>query len=335
MLFERIVDDWSCREFRMKLRRPFQTAAGSRTDVLHFLFTAHGKGQVGFGFAVPPKTMDHRMAQRTAQRFCDDLNFEEFSSPNWVRAGRETAYWDLKGKLNGASVGELLGIAAQPLSSTFTVGIATPGNFSAGLGALKALPAVKFKLGHNPDLKIIEAFGRNYRGRMQVDANGSWDRNLALEVTRDLDQLGVAVLEQPVAAEDLGGLQVITKASRLQVVADETLANVSTVGELKSLVDGINVKVSRAGGLRGAINQIRSARAAGLSVQIGCSVESVLGISAAAHLGPLADWLDLDGAMHLYDDPFEGMRFFEGRVAWADGGLGLGCRFVNKSRTDY
>jgi L-alanine-DL-glutamate epimerase-like enolase superfamily enzyme len=55
-------------------------------------------------------------------------------------------------------------------------------------------------------------------------------------------------------------------------------------------------------------------------------VESSLGIAAAAHLAPLADWVDLDGHLLLSDDPFEGLRLEDGRVLPDPEAPGLGVR---------
>ena len=51
---------------------------------------------------------------------------------------------------------------------------------------------------------------------------------------------------------------------------------------------------------------------------LGCMMESSLGITAAAHLAPLVDYCDLDGAELLRNDPFEGMRLREGQIVMPD-----------------
>jgi L-alanine-DL-glutamate epimerase-like enolase superfamily enzyme len=64
-----------------------------------------------------------------------------------------------------------------------------------------------------------------------------------------------------------------------------------------------------------------------MTVMLGCMVETSLGISAAAHISGLVDLVDLDGAMLLADDPFEGMGYERGRIILSDeAGLGVGPR---------
>jgi L-alanine-DL-glutamate epimerase-like enolase superfamily enzyme len=89
-------------------------------------------------------------------------------------------------------------------------------------------------------------------------------------------------------------------------------------------VDGINLKLAKCGGLREALRIIATARAHDLSVMAGCMVETSLGITAAAHLAPLLDYADLDGAALLADDPFDGASIAEGMIALPDRpGLGV------------
>ena len=59
---------------------------------------------------------------------------------------------------------------------------------------------------------------------------------------------------------------------------------------------------------------IHTARAHGMLVMLGCMVETSLGIAAAAQLSGLVDFVDLDGAMLLADDPFDGLVYDSGRI---------------------
>ena len=72
---------------------------------------------------------------------------------------------------------------------------------------------------------------------------------------------------------------------------------------------------------------IAVARAHGMLVMAGCMIESSLGITAAAHLSPLLDYADLDGAALLADDPFFGATIDGGVVTLPEGpGLGVEWR---------
>jgi L-alanine-DL-glutamate epimerase-like enolase superfamily enzyme len=58
------------------------------------------------------------------------------------------------------------------------------------------------------------------------------------------------------------------------------------------------------------------ARQLGLRVMIGCFLESTINISAAAQLAPLADYVDLDGALLLADDIARGVCIKRGRLVY-------------------
>jgi L-alanine-DL-glutamate epimerase-like enolase superfamily enzyme len=89
-------------------------------------------------------------------------------------------------------------------------------------------------------------------------------------------------------------------------VADESCVDSADVPRLVGLVDGINIKLSKCGGPREAMRMIHTARSCGLSVMMGCMLESSLGIAPAAHIASLLDYADLDGAALLAEDPFTG-----------------------------
>jgi len=89
-------------------------------------------------------------------------------------------------------------------------------------------------------------------------------------------------------------------------------------------VDGVNLKLMKCGGLREALRIIHVARAHNLQVMIGCMSESSLAITAASHLSPLADYVDLDSHLNLLSDPYTGATFENGRVVPTDRpGLGV------------
>ncbi len=114
------------------------------------------------------------------------------------------------------------------------------------------------------------------------------------------------------------------RASRIPIVADEACRMAADIPRLAGAVDGINIKLAKCGSLREALRMVEVARAHRLSVMVGCMIETSLGITAAAHLTPLLDLVDLDGAALLARDPFVGATIDGGRVALPTGpGLGV------------
>jgi L-Ala-D/L-Glu epimerase len=80
----------------------------------------------------------------------------------------------------------------------------------------------------------------------------------------------------------------------------------------------VNVKLMKCGGPLEALAIIERARELGIRVMLGCMVETSVAITAMAHLGGLADWLDLDGNLLIANDPFEGVAVAEGRLELPD-----------------
>jgi L-alanine-DL-glutamate epimerase-like enolase superfamily enzyme len=158
-----------------------------------------------------------------------------------------------------------------------------------------------------------------------VDANAGWTRKGALRKLRLLEELGVELVEQPLPAEDVEGLAALRAAARLPIVADESCVTARDLRRVAGAVDGVNVKLAKAGSVGEALRLVEGARALGLSVMLGCMVESSLGIAAAVHLSPLVDWVDLDGHLLVSDDPFRGLTLRDGRVLPSDE-PGLGVR---------
>jgi L-alanine-DL-glutamate epimerase-like enolase superfamily enzyme len=110
----------------------------------------------------------------------------------------------------------------------------------------------------------------------------------------------------------------------LPIISDESSVVPEDVPKLFGCVDGINIKLTKCGGLRQALKMIYTAKSAGLKVMLGCMIESSISITAAAHLSPLADWADLDGNLLIKDDPFRGVTVKEGKLILPDApGLGI------------
>jgi L-alanine-DL-glutamate epimerase-like enolase superfamily enzyme len=186
-------------------------------------------------------------------------------------------------------------------------------------------PILKVKLGSPRDEWIVRSVRREAPTRLlRADANAAWSREQALTMARLLADAGFELIEQPVARDDIEGLRMVSKASPLPVIADEACHTLRDVRVLAGAVQGINIKLSKCGGIAEARSMALEARSLGMRVMIGCMIESSLGITAAAHLAPLAQYADLDGAALLADDPYEGARVAGGWVRLPDGpGLGV------------
>lgn len=227
-----------------------------------------------------------------------------------ARAAVTAALHDLQGKRLGRPLWRLWGLdRSEAPRSSFTLGIDEPDVMEEKARAARGWPTLKVKLGVEPrrEEAILEAVRSGAPdASIRVDANAGWSAGAAVDRIRRLAEFGVELVEQPLPPEDRHGLRRVREASPLPIVLDESCVLPSDVPGLRGLADGVNVKLAKCGGPRQALEAVHAARACGLRVMLGCMLESSLGIAPAAHLAPLADWIDLDGAALLAEDPFVG-----------------------------
>ncbi len=242
-----------------------------------------------------------------------------------ARVAISAALHDLVGKRLGIPLWKYWGLdRANAPKSTFTIGIDTPAMIRRKVLEAGEYPILKVKLGSDDDVAILRTMREATDRELRVDANCGWSPAHAISMLPILEEFGVTVLEQPVVPGDLDGLSEIRRHARIPIIADESCVTSADIPALVGRVDGINIKLAKCGSLREALRMIAIARAHGMTVMVGCMIESSLGISAAAHFTPLVDIVDLDGAALLRDDPFFGAAIPAGQVMLPDGpGLGV------------
>jgi L-alanine-DL-glutamate epimerase-like enolase superfamily enzyme len=171
------------------------------------------------------------------------------------------------------------------------------------------------------------------RAEIIADVNGGWSVAETVGMLVEAAKSGLALVEQPFhhslgieGWQELKSRRTTEPALPIQLYADESAQNADDVALLAGLVDGVNVKLLKCGSFAGAVQMIAKAREHGLGVLLGCMIESSLGITAAAHLAPWADFADLDGHLYLADDDFFGVRFDESGLLVMPEGPGIGAR---------
>src|SRR5690606_29601530 len=122
-------------------------------------------------------------------------------------------------------------------------------------------------------------------------------------------------IEQPMPREMKAELAWLSARSPLPVIGDEGVQRLSDLQEASGLYHGINIKLMKSTGIREGFKMAVAARALGMKVMLGCMSETSCAISAAAQLGALADWVDLDGNLDAKNDPFQGIKIQQGLLA--------------------
>ena len=328
----------------LKTRHPFIIARGSqdlyRTVAIRLV---DEQGLEGWGEAAPqrfygetPETVLAALEVYATALPENPLHLEEAEASffrvlqgnNSARAALSAALHDLVGKRLGVSVATLFGVDPSKCPiSTFTIGIDTPERMRMKVEEAAEYPVLKIKLGTSDDLAILKAIRGATSKELRVDANTAWTRTQAIRMLPVLEEFGVTVLEQPLSPGDHEGLALVTRQSRIPVIADESCLVAADIPPLVGKVDGINIKLAKTGSLREALRMIALARAHHMMVMVGCMIESSIGITAAAQICPLVDICDLDGAALLARDPYVGATIERGQLRLPEGpGLGLSAR---------
>lgn len=323
------------------LREPFVIASGrmdvTRAALVHAtLEDQSGRRAMGLGesAALPPVTREDqpellqtiataagglRGAAVASLDHLDRLLTMSFPD-GWVaRAGVETAILDAAARLAGVPLYRALGGAqASPLTTDITLSIADPEPMAAAATrhARAGFSCFKVKVGRDwradcASLRAVAAAVPGARFRLDANAGFTAAEALALLDTALGDGLPIECYEQPCAAEDLAGMAEVTARAPVPVVADESFRGPADLDRLlvARAAGAVNLKLAKLGGPLAALALGRRARAAGLQLMAGAMVETRVGLLAMAHvvaaLGGV-EWVDLDTAFLLADDPFDG-----------------------------
>ncbi|MFF0414763.1 dipeptide epimerase [Kitasatospora sp. NPDC004745] len=221
----------------------------------------------------------------------------------------DQAAHDLWGKRLGEPVWRLWGLTADRLpTSDYSIGIDTVERMIAKMEEFSGWPIYKIKLGTPDDIEVVRALRRHSDAVFRVDANTGWTADQAIRNAAQLGPLGVEFIEQPLPVGRWEDQRRVHRESELPVIADESCLTEDDVERCAGAFHGVNIKLTKCGGLTPARRMIAKARECGLTVMAGCMVESTVGISAIAQLLPLLDHVDLDGALLLDRDVARGVR---------------------------
>lgn len=225
----------------------------------------------------------------------------------FARCALDLACNDLHGKLLGKPLYAIWGTAARDLPVTnFTIGLDTPEKMVAKMRE-RPWPVYKIKLGTDRDVALVRELRQHTDAVFRVDANCAWTAGETLDNARALKELGVEFIEQPLPADDWEGMEQVAHGSVLPIIADESCIVESDVDRCGLHFNGINIKLTKCGGLTPARRMIRRGRELGLKIMVGCMTESTVGISAIAQLLPQLDYVDMDGALLLRSDIARGV----------------------------
>lgn len=334
------------------LKHVFRISYGASTERTNALFELELDGMGPYlGEAALPPYYPHRLEDIVD--YADQLDWSSFRlheprafldhlppGPSPARAAVDMAVHDAWGTALHAPLYRLLGLDPHHMQpSSYALPIPEDlDDLDRQLDDVRHFPFLKLKLGSGNvdfDEAIVRHTREQYPGRLCVDVNAGWSIPDAVRIIPKLADCALEFVEQPIAAQPVDDWHLLRRMMRdraTPLVADESVQGAESVIGLAGAVDGINIKLAKCGGIRPALDLVALARALDLRLMLGCMIESSIALTAAAHIAPLFDWLDLDGPMHVAKDPFEGMSFNAGRIDVPDR-PGLGVRRTVSGQT--
>ncbi|MEI7472691.1 MAG: dipeptide epimerase [Chitinophagaceae bacterium] len=327
--------------FQLPFVHPFTISKGTKTVQPTFIVELEFMGIKGYGEAcaiayynIPVEKMAADLESK--RKFIEQFIFTDperfwhfahhlFPDNNFLVCALDMAGWDLHGKMKRKQLHQLwnLDINNAPLTD-YTIGIDTIDKMLLKMQE-KPWPIYKVKVGIENDLEMVAALRAKTDAVLRVDANAGWTVEQALQKIPLLKEMGVELIEQPLAKDNWEGMKILYEQSALPLIADEACVVESDVEKCHQHFHGINIKLTKCSGITPAKRMITQARALDMKVMIGCMNETSIGTAAIAQLAPLLDYVDMDGPLLLAEDIADGVRFDYGKIVYPEmvNGLGL------------
>lgn len=269
------------------------------------------------------KPMIEKFAFTTPERYWHYLHHLLPQNPFLVCA-LDMAAWDLFGKMRNQPLYELWRTEWQGIPLTdYTIGIDSIEKMVEKMQAHPS-PVYKIKVGMKNDIETIEALRKHTDSAFRVDANAGWTLDEAIEKIPELKDLGVELVEQPLAKDRLDDMKVLFEQSSLPLFADESCVFENDVEKCAACFHGINIKLVKCSGITPALRMIEKAKQLNLKVMMGSMNECTVGSAAIAQFLPQLDYVDMDGPLLLKEDIATGLTYNNGVVAVTDEpGLGI------------
>lgn len=295
------IDRAELRLVPLRLRERFEISSGGRQDRRVILLTLHGEGEVGWGECVAGEDPGYSYeTTETAWHVLTEFLLpavvgREAGSPGdvlapvgWVRghpmarAAVEMAAWDLHARLLGVGLAEALGGRWRAVEVGVSVGLQPDDDalLRQVEGYLeRGYRRVKIKIKPGRDVGMLRAVRDRFpEARLMADANAAYTLAARARL-RELDDLGLMMIEQPLAWDDLRDHARLQEELATPVCLDESIR--SARDALMALELGacriVNVKPGRVGGLGSAVAIHDLCRSRGVPVWVGGMLESGVG----------------------------------------------------------
>lgn len=259
-----------------------------------------------------------------------------------IRSAFNMALYDIAAKAANMPLYQFLGGEYREIKTDVTIGLqdTVEQTIAKASGLIKdGFTSIKMKVGRKElkDIAHIKAV-RELAGDeviIKVDSNQGWSYSEAVANIKAMEPYNLQYCEQPLKAWDYENLARLRNKIDLPLCADESIFDDKDALKLIKLgaVDYLNIKLGKSGGISTALKINAIAQANGTRCMIGCFMESLLGLSASAHLAMAFSniaFIDLDSAYHFKNNVvIGGMKYDEkiGNLIHLNNTPGLGAEF--------
>ena len=304
--------------YHLKFKKPFKIASVERTGTDNLYLKFKKDGFEGWGESVFPPYIQEN--QQTAIKRLADLNWDftdetelfrviqqnqtvlkqepslacamETSLLNWLAASKKT------------SLNEVLQLDSIDKETSYTIGICSNEEMEEVIKNTPEATCFKLKVDETEIERIVTNYTSITSKPFVVDANqGFTNREKALYWATQLSQKGVAYFEQPFHKEDFESHEWLKNQVKIPIIADESFQRITDIEKAFKSFDGINVKIIKTGGVLEAKECLLKAKTLKMKTVLGCMSGSSVSINSAKSLSALADFIDLDGAFLIKNDP--------------------------------
>jgi L-alanine-DL-glutamate epimerase-like enolase superfamily enzyme len=247
----------------------------------------------------------------------------------------DMALYDLMARHAKLPLYQLLGGFRKKIATSITIGILPLAETLAQAKTFlkQHFKIIKLKGGLNLEediekvLKLREQLGTDFK--LRFDANQGYTFKDAVEFINATKSAEIEILEQPTESGEDKPLRQVTQNVDIPVMADEGLKTLKDTFRLaqNEVVDMINIKLMKVGGIMEGFHINSVAKAAGIEAMVGCIDECALGISAGLHFAlsrPNIEFADLDGHLDLQNDPFSNLFTLKSGILYPSEAYGLG-----------
>jgi L-alanine-DL-glutamate epimerase-like enolase superfamily enzyme len=324
----------------LEFEYPFTISKGTKTHQPALIICVEHNGIKGYGEAPSIKYYNISVEQMISdlRLAIADFSIEKYSNAedcwtffnakilnnNFALCAIDMALHDWFAKLNGKKLFEALNTDWQNIPTTdYTLGFDTIDVLEQKIKA-HPMPIYKIKMGLGNEESVLHRMAEITNSKIRIDFNEGITANRFMELYPLFEKYNIELLEQPLSKADEIGMDAIFKQSKIDLFADEYCVMENDVEKCVEKFHGINIKLTKCGGITPAIRMIKKAKSLGLKIMMGSMNESSIGTAAVAHLLPQLDKVDMDGILLLKETFASGILFNKNAVCLEPKGLGLG-----------